>query len=83
MRVILYTFLILFFAISVAFAQEDNSKVKLRFYDFDDIQIIGEHKKPKILYINIRQKVKFERLLKMKKDMLPKILGTRKDPTLR
>tara|TARA_Y100000310_G_C20181142_1_gene578187 strand:- start:296 stop:547 length:252 start_codon:yes stop_codon:yes gene_type:complete len=83
MRVIIYTFLFLFLAISVAFAQESDSDANLRFYNFDEILITGEHKKPKILYIDIRKKVKFKRLLRMRKSMLPKLLGTGKEPTLR
>jgi len=45
--------------------------------------INGEYKKPQILYTDSRQKVKFERLLKLKKDFLPKLKSTEKDPTLR
>jgi len=64
-----------------AFGQETNTKTK--FYNFDDLLINGEYKKPQILYTDSRQKVKFERLLKLKKNFLPKLKQTEKDPALR
>ena len=57
--------------------------VKTKFYNFDDLLINGQYKKPQVLYTDARQKVKFERLLKLKKDFLPKLKSTAKDPTLR
>ena len=61
-------------------AQDKN--VKTKFYNFDDLLIDGKIKKPQVLYTDARQKVKFERLLKLKKDLIPKILETRKDKSL-
>ena len=57
--------------------------VKTKFYNFDDLLINGQYKKPQVLYTDARQKVKFERLLKLKKDFLPKLKNTEKDPSLR
>ena len=76
-------FLPLFFLLtsSVCLAQETSTKTK--FYNFDDLLINGEYKKPQILYTDSRQKVKFERLLKLKKDFLPKLKQTQRDPALR
>lgn len=68
----------------VALAQDgggDDSKTK--FYNFDDLLIDGQYKKPQVLYTDARQKVKFERLLKLKKDFLPKLKETAKDFSLR
>ena len=56
---------------------------KTKFYNFDDLLINGEYKKPQVLYTDARQKVRFERLLKLKKDFLPKLKDTRRDPVLR
>ena len=56
---------------------------KTKFYNFDDLLINGEYKKPQILYTDSRQKVKFERLLKLKKDFLFKLKETDKDPALK
>ena len=66
---------------STAIPQEKNTKTK--FYNFDDLLINGQYKKPQVLYTDARQKVKFERLLKLKKDFLPKLKATEKDHSLR
>ena len=66
---------------TLAYAQ--NKDVKTKFYDFDDLLINGEYKKPQVLYIDTHQKVKFERLLKLKKDLLPRLNQTQRDPALR
>jgi hypothetical protein len=60
-----------------------GQNVKTKFYNFDDLLINGQYKKPQVLYTDARQKVKFERLLKLKKDFLPKLKNTEKDPSLR
>lgn len=60
-----------------------NASAKTKFYDFDDMLIDGQVKKPQALYIDHRQKVKFERLLKLKKSFLPKLKETAKDPAFR
>ncbi|MCB9521830.1 MAG: hypothetical protein H6702_00440 [Myxococcales bacterium] len=57
--------------------------MKTKFYNFDDLLIDGQYKKPQVLYTDARQKVRFERLLKLKKDFLPKLKATAKDATLR
>ena len=62
---------------------EPNKPSKTKFYNFDDLLINGEYKKPKSLYIDAKQKAKFERLLKLKKDFLPQLKNTAKDPSLR
>lgn len=56
---------------------------KTKFYNFDDLLINGTYKKPQVLYIDSNQKIKFEKLLKLKKDFLPKLKKTNKDPSLR
>lgn len=62
-------------------AQEGSPKTK--FYDFDDLLINGEYKKPQVMYLDTQSKVKFERLLKLKKDFIPKLKNTHRDPSLR
>ena len=78
-KIIVYSFLIASL-LSPAFGQE---KRKVKFYNFDDLLINGEYKKPQVLSIDNREKVRFERLLKLKKDFLPKLKQTEKDPSLR
>ncbi len=59
----------------------DDPKVK--FYDFDDLLINGEYKKPQVLYIDSDSQVRFERLLKLNKNFLPKLQNTHRDHSLR
>ena len=66
---------------ATAFAQSGD--VKTKFYDFDDLLIDGEYKKPQVMYIDTTDQVKFERLLKLKKDFLPKLRATSRDSSLR
>ncbi len=62
---------------------QEERKGKTKFYNFDDLLINGEYKRPQVLWTDSRQKVKFEKLLKLKKDFLPKLESTKKDPSLR
>lgn len=59
-----------------AFAQ---SGVKSKFYDFSDQLIDGDIKKPTTLFTDARQKVKFDRLLRLKKSFLEPLLETAKE----
>jgi len=52
---------------------------KSKFYDFSDTLIDGEIKKPTALYTDVRQQVKFERLLKIRKSFLRTLFNTAKE----
>ena len=52
---------------------------KSKFYDFSDQIIDGEVKKPITLYTDARQKVKFDRLMKLKKSFIPQLFKTAKE----
>ena len=52
---------------------------KAKFYDFNDQIIDGEIKKPTTLYTDDRDRVKFDRLMKLKKSFLPKLFATAKE----
>ena len=56
---------------------------KAKFYDFSEQLIDGDIKKPTALYTDARQKVKFDRLLSLKKSFLPALLDTSKDPVFK
>ena len=75
--------LILLGAISLTFvfstASLAQDGVKSKFYDFSDQVIDGEIKKPTALYTNARQKVKFDRLLSLKKSFLKEIEESSKE----
>ena len=57
--------------------------VKEKFYNFDDLLIDGEYKKPNALLFTGRDKVKFDRLLKLRKSFIPVILTSDKERALR
>ena len=77
----LATVLLILFVAASASAQSGD--VKTKFYDFDDLLIDGEYKKPQVMYIDTTDQVKFERLLKLKKEFLPKLRATSRDSSLR
>lgn len=77
----LATVLFILFVAGAANAQSGD--VKTKFYDFDDLLIDGEYKKPQVMYIDTTDQVKFERLLKLKKEFLPKLRATSRDSSLR
>jgi hypothetical protein len=51
---------------------------KAKFYDFNEQLIDGVRKQPINLYIDARTKVKFNRLLRLKKSFLPRLFKTAK-----
>ena len=73
--------ILIFLLILPFLAHADSPKTK--FYDFDDLLINGEYKKPQVLYIDNQAKVKFERLFKIEKNFLPKLRDTKRDSSLR
>ena len=80
---ILYTLIIIIFFCwfitpwnVIAKPPKSNSK----FYDFSAQVIDGHIKKPTALYTDAKQKVKFDRLLKLKKSFIPDILNSAKNP---
>lgn len=68
-------FLFIFLNASAGVAKTPKSK----FYDFDEQLIDGEIKKPTTLYMDSREKVKFDRLMKLKKSFLPRLFSTAKE----
>jgi hypothetical protein len=65
--------IIVFLIFLPLFAQSDSPKTK--FYDFEDLLINGEFKKPQVMYIDDQSKVK--------KNLLQKLRNTNKDASLR
>jgi len=54
----------------ISYAKADTPEVKSKFYDFSEQLIDGEVRKPQALYLDVRQKVQFQRLLKLKRNLL-------------
>jgi hypothetical protein len=74
-RIIITLFISMFI-----FATQVNAKQpKSKFYDFNEQLIDGQIKKPTNLYVDARTKVRFERLLKLKKSFLPALFNTAKE----
>lgn len=57
--------------------------VKSKFYNFEDMLIDGEYKKPGALLSSARDRAKFERLFRLRKSFLSTMLQTAKEPALR
>jgi hypothetical protein len=68
-------FLFIFLNVTAISAKQPRSK----FYDFNEQLIDGEIKKPTTLYTDTKNKVKFDRLIKLKKSFLPKLFDTAKE----
>ena len=74
-------FLVLFVMLgNEAYAQ---TKPRTKFYDFSEQIIDGEIKKPTALYTDSKKKVKFDRLLKLKKSFIPDLLKTSEERTFK
>ena len=65
-----------------AWAQE-GGKAKTKFYNFDDMLIDGEIKKPSGLLTDVRTAARFRRLLDLKKSFLPILEKTAKEKALK
>ena len=77
-RVTFFTVVFMMMA-STALTAPPKNKARSKFYDFNEQIIDGEIKKPTTLYTNARERVKFDRLLKLKKSFLPQLFDTAKE----
>ena len=60
-----------------------QTKPKSKFYDFGEQVIDGEIKKPTALFTDSKKKVKFDRLLKLKKSFISDLINTSKEKTFK
>jgi hypothetical protein len=84
---------ILVLVVAVAFAapaaaQKKAAKAgakseKTMFYNFDDMVVDGEFRKPSVLLTTAREQSRFERLLRLRKSFLPEMLKTARFPELK
>jgi hypothetical protein len=77
-EVVLLLFLAVVLLSNIASAKPPN-KTRAKFYNFSEQLIDGEIKKPTALYTDSRGKVKFERLLKLKKSFIENLFKTAKE----
>ncbi len=69
------------FVASTAMAQ-DGEDTRTKFYNFDDMLIDGQFKKPDIMKEKAREKAGFKRLSKLKKGFLGKLKKTSNEQAL-
>tara|TARA_Y100000310_G_scaffold56615_1_gene51972 strand:- start:429 stop:704 length:276 start_codon:yes stop_codon:yes gene_type:complete len=72
-----------FWLYTILDARAEPPRSNSKFYDFSEQVIDGQIKKPTALYTDARQKVKFDRLLKLRKSFLPEILNSAKNPVFK
>jgi hypothetical protein len=72
---------ILFIALLISAPVFGKSRAK--FYDFSDQLIDGNIKKPSTIFMESRVRAKFDKLLKLKKSFIPRLLMTGKNPNLK
>ena len=75
-------FMAIVFGTSTALANPPGN-VKSKFYNFGEQVIDGDIKTPAALYTDARQKVKFDRLLRLKKSFIPQLNQTSKERTFK
>ena len=69
---------------SLSRAEEQKAKDRVKFYDFDEMLIDGEIKKPSGLLTDVRGRVKFNHLLKnIKRSFLKELEDTAKEKALK
>ena len=66
-------------AVGSAMAGPPKNPARSKFYDFSEQLIDGEIKKPTALYTDSRQRVKFERLLRLKKSFMRDLFSTARE----
>jgi hypothetical protein len=71
------------FFIVLAISMPVFGKSRAKFYDFSDQLIDGNIKKPSTIFMESRVRAKFDKLLKLKKSFIPRLLMTGKNPNLK
>ncbi len=80
MKRLLSLLVVLTFVLGMAgSAMAAKPETRSKFYDFSDQLIDGEIKKPTALYTDARKRVKFDRLMRMKKTFIPTMMLTSKE----
>lgn len=64
-------------------ALAQDPELPTRHYNMEELDLIGTHKLPQVMVVRARDKVKFDRLLRLKKSFLPRIEGSSQADALR
>jgi len=85
LKIVAAIYAVIFIAVFVLLGNDAlaQTKPKSKFYDFGEQVIDGEIKKPTALYTDSKKKVKFDRLLKLKKSFIPELLKTSEEKTFK
>ncbi len=78
MKKVFLSVLVFIMIISNALAAPPKPSAKSKFYDFSEQLIDGQIRRPTNLYIDSREKVKFDRLLKLKRSFMRELFETSK-----
>jgi hypothetical protein len=62
-----------------ASSRPPRNNTKSKFYDFNDQLIDGQIRKPTAIYTDARAKVKFDRLLRLKRSFMKELFDTSKE----
>lgn len=78
---------LVFALIAPAFAsaqpERQGEEPRVKWIIFDDATIVGRRTQPSGVFVNARQRAKFERLLALKYDVLQDLRNTSRDAALR
>mgnify|MGYP003118767245 FL=1 len=85
LQIVAAIYAVIFIAVFVLLGNEAlaQKSPKSKFYDFNEQVIDGEIKKPTALYTDSKRKVKFDRLLKLKKSFIPELMKTADERTFK
>ena len=85
LQIVAAIYAVIFIAVFILLGNDAlaQTKPKSKFYDFGEQVIDGEIKKPTALYTDSKKKVKFDRLLKLKKSFIPELLKTSEEKTFK
>lgn len=76
---ILTLLLVLCFSSIAAYANPPKHDARTKFYNFDEMLIDGEVKKPTGLYTDVRERARFARLLSLKKSFMGPLMDTARE----
>ena len=79
MKKLFLTILVVIFISPASFANPPKDNVRSKFYDFNEQLIDGKIRRPTALYIDARERARFNRLLRLKRSFLPELFQTSKD----
>jgi hypothetical protein len=68
---------------SAVIAKPPKTPTKAKFYDFSEQLIDGHIRRPTALYTDARKRVKFDRLLRLKKSFIKELFDTAKLPVFK